>query len=246
MDKKDLAHFKELLLAERNSILHQFQVNNSFGLDENLNDSIGELTSYDNHPADIGTEVFERGKDIALQENERHILDLVDEALQRFENGTYGYCVTCHQEIPKERLEAIPYAKYCIKHQTNNEISIQRPIEEQFLRPPFGRTSFDGKVNETEFDGEDAWQTVARYGTSNSADYFANAMDYNHTWIESDEPDGYVDQIEGFLVTDITGSPSVDHIDVVRNEVYEAYIKSHEGEEGIAEIHIDDKNENEK
>jgi len=240
MNNQDLAHFKELLLEERESILNEFKTNNSFGLDENLNDSIGELSGYDNHPADIGTEVFERGKDIALQENQRHILDLVDEALQRMEKGQYGMCVTCNKEIPNERLEAVPYAKYCIEHQTNNEISIQRPIEEQFLMPPFGRTSFDGKEVETEFDGEDAWQAVARYGTSNPPDYFTNAMDYNHTWIESDEPVGYVDQVEGFIVTDITGNPSVDHVDVVRNEAYEAYIKSQEGEEGISEGHIDE------
>ena len=240
MKKEDMAHFKQLLLEERKSIIDQFTNNNDFGLDESLRDMTGELSTNDNHPADIGSEVFERGKDLALEENERHILDLVDDALQRMENGTYGICETCHQEIPKERLEAVPYAKYCIEHQRNNEISLQRPIEEQFLMPPFGRTSFDGKDNETGFDGEDAWQAVARYGTSNPPDYFANAMDYNHTWIESDEPDGYVDQVEGFIVTDITGSPSVDNVDVVRNEAYEAYIKSHEGEEGISEVHSDD------
>ncbi|MFV9509965.1 TraR/DksA C4-type zinc finger protein [Tepidibacillus sp. LV47] len=240
MNQKDLQHFKELLLEEKKSLLHEWETNNHFNLDESMKDSIGELSLYDNHPADIGSELFERGKDLALKENQKHILALIDDALTRIENGTYGYCLTCHIEIPKERLEAVPYAKYCIEHQTNNEISIQRPIEEQFLMPPFSRTSFDGKENETGFDGEDAWQVVTRYGTSNPADYFARGEDYDHLYIESDEPDGYVDQVEGFIITDITGSPSVDHVDIARNKAYEAYIKSHEGEEGITEIYIDE------
>lgn len=235
MDQEKLEHYKKILIEERDELLHQMKNNNSFGLDENMNDSIGELSGYDNHPADIGTELYEREKDIGLRENQMHIFDLINFALDRIEQGSYGFCAECHQEIPDERLEAVPYAKYCIEHQPNNEISIQRPIEEQFLMPPFGRTSFDRKDNETEFDGEDAWQIVERYGTSNPADYFPDGTDYDHLYIESREPVGYVEPLEGFIITDMDGNPSEDQIDVTRNEAYDAYMENFEGEEGISE-----------
>lgn len=237
MNQEDIARLREKLIYEKNIILHEMKRNNSFGLDESMNDSIGELSGYDNHPADIGTELFERGKDLALEENQMHLFDLINEALERMEQGTYGYCAECHKEIPKERLEVLPYAKYCIEHQPNRSISIQRPIEEQFLMPPFGRTSFDGKDNEPGFDAEDAWQIVEKYGTSNPPDYFREGIDYDHLYIESFEPDGYVDQTEGFIVTDIDGNPSEDQVDIVRNDAYKAYMDNFEGEEGISEVH---------
>ncbi|OEF99108.1 hypothetical protein BHF71_02695 [Vulcanibacillus modesticaldus] len=236
MDQEQLEYYRDKLLEEKNSLLHQLKLNESFGLDESMNASIGELSGYDNHPGDLATEMYEREKDIALEENEVHLLDLVNEALERIEDGTYGYCLKCKKEIPIERLNAVPYAKYCIEHQPNDSISIQRPIEEQFLMPPFGRTSFDDKDNETEFDGEDAWQAVARFGTSNPPDYFRDGDDYDHLYIESREPRGYVEQVEGFIITDADGNP----IDVTRNEAYDAYMENIEGEEGISEIHIDD------
>lgn len=235
LDQRQLEILKEKLIQEKNELLKQMKNNNSFGLDENMNDSIGELSGYDNHPADIGTELFERGKDIGLRENQMHIFDLVNDALQRIDQGNYGYCAECNKEISFERLEAIPYTKYCISHQPNDSISIQRPIEEQFLMPPFGRTSFDRKDNETEFDGEDSWQSVARFGTSDPADFFRDGTDYDHMYIESREPVGYVEPLEGFIITDIDGNPSEDQIDITRNEAYDAYVENFEGEEGISE-----------
>ena len=239
MNQGDLQYLKKLLTDENNALLEQMKNNNSYGLDESMNDSVGELSGYDNHPGDLATELYEREKDIGLRENSMHIFDLINHALDRMEQGTYGYCEKCHNEIPLERLKAVPYAKYCIEHQPNDSISIQRPIEEQFMLPPFGRTSFDGKDNETEFDGEDAWQAVARFGTSDPADFFRDGTDYDHLYLESREPVGYVEPIEGFIITDIDGNPSEDQIDVTRNEAYDAYMENFEGEEGIAEIHID-------
>ncbi len=237
MNKEDFEPLKEQLLREKEALFHQMKNNNSFGLDESMNDSVGELSGYDNHPGDLGTELFEREKDIGLRENQMHIFELIKEALERLEDGTYGYCAECNRAIPIERLRVVPYAKYCIEHQPNNSVSLQRPIEEQFLMPPFGRTSFDGKDNETEVDGEDTWQAVAKFGTSNPPDYFRDGTDYEHLYIESREPIGYVGELEGFIITDIDGNP-VD-ADVTRNDAYEAYIKNNEGEEGISENSFD-------
>lgn len=230
MNNEHLKYFKDNLIKEKNELLRQMKNNNSFGLDESMNDSIGELSGYDNHPADIATELYEREKDIGIRENQMHIFELIKEALQRIEEGNYGYCAKCNEEIPLDRLEAIPYTKYCIRHQPNDSISIQRPIEEQFLMPPFGRTSFDDKDNETEFDGEDAWQSVARFGTSDSTDYLSEE-DYDYLDPEAREPVGYVEELEGFIITDIDGNSSEDKIDIARNKAYEAYLKKLEDEE---------------
>jgi len=236
MEQIRLAQLKQRLIDEKNGILKEMKNNNSFGLDESMNDSIGELSGYDNHPGDIATELYEREKDIGLRENQMHIFDLINLALERIEEGTYGKCKECHQEIPLERLEALPYARFCIEHQPNDEISLKRPIEEELMSPPFGRLSFDGRDDETEFDAEDSWQAVARYGTSDSADYFRDGSDYNDMYIEGNEPIGYVEPLEGFIITDIDGNPSEGHIDIARNAAYEDYIAELElGEEEITE-----------
>lgn len=234
MNSKQLKYFKDKLIQEKNELLKQIENNNNFGLDISMNDSIGELSGYDNHPADIATELYDREKDIGIRDNQMRILDLTNEALQRLEEGNFGYCVNCNKELPLERLEAIPYAKYCIEHQPNYSNPMERPVEEQFLTPPFGRTSFDNKDNETEFDGEDSWQSVARFGTSDSTDYFSED-DYEHLYDEAKEPIGYVENLEGFIITDLDGNSSEDEIDITRNEAYDAYMENFEGEEGISE-----------
>jgi DnaK suppressor protein len=52
---------------------------------------------------------------LGLIENEQATLELVEEALERMENGTYGQCAECGEPIAKPRLQAIPYARHCIK-----------------------------------------------------------------------------------------------------------------------------------
>ncbi len=76
-----------------------------------------ELADYDQHPADQGSETFEQ----ELDETTLAILDAeakdVAEAQKRLEEGTYGTCIDGGEEIPAERLEAIPEALRCIEHQ---------------------------------------------------------------------------------------------------------------------------------
>lgn len=80
------------------------------------NESIGELSDNDQHPADTGTETFEREKDLSILESlERELRDL-ESALQRVETGTYGVCEACGEAIPEPRLEAQPAARFCTEH----------------------------------------------------------------------------------------------------------------------------------
>jgi DnaK suppressor protein len=81
----------------------------------------GELADYDQHPADQGTETLEQELDettlMILEEELRQ----VQIARERLEEGKYGICVDCGEEIPAARLEAVPEAVRCIKDQERYE-----------------------------------------------------------------------------------------------------------------------------
>ncbi len=135
------------------------------GLEMALEDSISELSSYDQHPGDIGSEVFERSKDMALREADYINLEAIDDALLRMKNGKYGFCDTCGQEIPLERLEVIPFTticKECKEIRESNPRNSIRPVEEDVLAPPFART-YNDRTGDVGFDGEDSWQSVAHW-----------------------------------------------------------------------------------
>ena len=67
------------------------------------------------HPADLGTENFDEELDLALVESQEQLLADINDAPARIERGTYGRCENCHRRISKERLEAVPYARYCLR-----------------------------------------------------------------------------------------------------------------------------------
>jgi DnaK suppressor protein len=77
-----------------------------------------------NHVADDASEVFTRERNLALRGNAEDLVAQIDAALERVEAGTYGTCARCGKEIPTERLEARPYAIYCVSCQA--EIEQQR------------------------------------------------------------------------------------------------------------------------
>jgi RNA polymerase-binding transcription factor DksA len=88
-------------------------------------DSVGELSSYDQHQADMGTETFEREKDLSILEQVEAELADVEHALRRLDDGTYGTCEVCGKAIPDERLEAMPAARLCLEHQAEAEREVR-------------------------------------------------------------------------------------------------------------------------
>ncbi|CAM3726066.1 TraR/DksA C4-type zinc finger protein [Cohnella lubricantis] len=228
LTEERLQALRNRLLEDKTDIESRKRQNGHFGLTNSFRESTGELSSNDNHPADGGTEMFERGKDIALEENETFRLARINAALERMDKGTYGLCDTCGKPIPVERLEALPEATRCMEHTPRQQEKEGFPVEESFLHPPFGRTSMDEHEGQNGFDGEDAWQIVESWGTSNSpAMAEGNDMDdYGHMEIEADENDSYVEPLESFLATDITGHD----VSIVRNRAYRQYLENHEGD----------------
>lgn len=73
--------------------------------------------NFDQHPADEGSELFEKEKDLAVVATLSRQLDEVNVALGRFENGTYGICEMCGKPIDERRLRAFPAATHDVECQ---------------------------------------------------------------------------------------------------------------------------------
>jgi len=117
MRKLNMEKYRGKLHAERDRIHAEMEL---LEQDISYGDTRGgqsELSDYDNHPADAGTDTFEKEKDLAVRDNYHDILGRIDEALGKIERGTYGVCDRCGRDIMVGRLDAIPYAIYCVECQ---------------------------------------------------------------------------------------------------------------------------------
>ena len=107
-----LARIRTRLVGERTRLHDEIAAMESENQNQQDDYGIG------NHMADDATEVFTRERNIALRNNAQELLAQVDSALQRLDEGSYGSCARCGKAIATERLEALPYATYCITCQS--------------------------------------------------------------------------------------------------------------------------------
>lgn len=221
LSSKQILNFKSQLEKQKREVANRYEVNDHFGLTSgHYHESMGELSTYDNHPADEGTALYEREKDIALNEHYRDELENIEKALNAIENGSYGKCEVCEKDIALERLEALPTTTYCIEHTPDQVTSHERPLEEGVLMPPFGKFDMDEQHESVSFDAEDSWQEVAEWGTSESPSDLVDVPDhYNDVFIESDENVGYVEDYENFVGVDMEGK----NITIYPNPQHERY-----------------------
>jgi len=84
-------------------------------------EAASELGDYDQHPADMASETFERAKDLSILIGMEAKIADVERALERLEAGTYGVCEACGQPIAEARLEAWPAARFCRADQARSE-----------------------------------------------------------------------------------------------------------------------------
>jgi len=157
-------YYRQRLLQEKERLVRLIEGLEK-GLRESQGDSLQELSTYDNHPADVATETYERSKDLGLRDNNRLLLAKVEEALRRLAEGTYGRCEACGQAIAPERLQAVPYTTLCFackKEQEERQGHSLRPLEEETRAVHYGRIFREGD-DLVAFDSEDSWQAVARY-----------------------------------------------------------------------------------
>ena len=113
----DSEHARQLIESERERLTGLIRDRETeVGLGETETESISELSSFDQHQGDTGTETFEREKDFSLLEQlEAEVGDL-DAALRKIDEGIYGTCEICGKEIEPARLEAMPGTRTCFEH----------------------------------------------------------------------------------------------------------------------------------
>jgi len=111
---EDLGNIKRLLLAKSAEIMGDVNLMENDALKKTRGDAAGDLSAMPIHLADIGTDNYEQAFALGLVDGERNLLREVNDALQRIEDGTYGICEDAGEPIKKARLEASPWARYCL------------------------------------------------------------------------------------------------------------------------------------
>ncbi len=96
-------------------------------LNTSQRDASGDLSGYSLHMADMATDNFDREFNLGLASNEQQRLNMIDVALHKIKEGTYGLCENCNKPIPQKRLLAMPHASLCIKCQELEEKQKRRP-----------------------------------------------------------------------------------------------------------------------
>lgn len=159
------------------------------GLGMSLKASVQELSSYDNQPADLGSETFEREKDSALLAAREARLADIAAAERRLGHGTFGRCAGCGRPIPDERLRAVPWTERCVSCQQVVEDAARNASgdpDAEVVPMPYGARPRPG-TDPVGFDGEDAWQAVARFGTANSPQDVPPAVEPMRAYVNADE-----------------------------------------------------------
>ncbi len=114
MEKEFVSRMKKSLLSMKEEILKHLIAES-----EDFKNIVEDIDPKD--LADIAADDIDRKTLQALGVQEMKRLQLIDSALARIENGRYGICMKCGKKIPKERLEAIPYALLCVECKTKEE-----------------------------------------------------------------------------------------------------------------------------
>jgi RNA polymerase-binding transcription factor DksA len=112
---------REQLLADRERLQGEIDRIRNVGINSGTFQADEEQDVVDQHPADEGSELFEREKNLTVLGTLEESLRQVDEALARCDNGTYGICANCGKPIDERRVRAFPAALYCIECQTKLE-----------------------------------------------------------------------------------------------------------------------------
>jgi DnaK suppressor protein len=86
-----------------------------------LNEDHSKTTHMPTDMAELGSDNFEQELTLDLLGNEKGVLEQIEAALKRIEDGTYGKCEGCGKEIPRSRLDAVPYAALCVRCASQRE-----------------------------------------------------------------------------------------------------------------------------
>ena len=172
MEKEKFSFFQNRLEEEKIKVKNLLERMNNPEEIGFSNEYSTELSSYDNHPADLGTDMFMMEQDKGLINSLEDTIYEIEVSKENLIDGNYGLCKSCGKEIDEERLGLIPYLQLCIEC-SENKISLEekrhfRPEEEDIL------TSTRKDISEgIQFDREDSYQAVARFNEVDSDPSFS-------------------------------------------------------------------------
>ncbi len=200
MNRSDAEHYRNLLLKMLDGVDNTIEMMKENREAEQDKYSAGELSNYDNHPADLGTELFQLELNNALKVHEENILMDIKDAIGRIDKGIYGICAHCGTEIPRDRLEVHPYAKMCINCQESLENAPLRQMkgranEELVIDAPMGR-KYLNKQEDDEHEGMDQLRDLMKYGSSDSPQDLGGYHDYEEYYTNKVDKQGIVDDMD--------------------------------------------------
>ena len=114
MKKAEAKEYKAQLLALRSRLRGDVTQLADAALKKNRAEANGDLSSMPIHMADLGSDNFEQEFTLSLMANVEQSLEEIAAALERINDGSFGRCEECGGDIPKARLEVLPYTRYCV------------------------------------------------------------------------------------------------------------------------------------
>jgi DnaK suppressor protein len=114
MSKAELASYRQTLLSLRRRLTGDVSHLADEALRAHGGEASGSLSNAPLHMADLGTDNFEQEFTLSLLQNQEQALEEITLALDRIDRGTYGKCEECQAAIPRARLQALPYTRYCV------------------------------------------------------------------------------------------------------------------------------------
>ena len=113
MDKRKTKTYHDKLLSRREGLVGQVQEAEAYSRERD-----SEATQ---DPADMAANAYTKELLVSMSDNDRQLLNLIDEALVRMDDSGYGKCIRCGQAVPEKRLEAVPWARHCVRCQELQE-----------------------------------------------------------------------------------------------------------------------------
>ena len=115
MKKTELKFYKQQLVLLRGRLRGDVTAMAEAALSKTRTEASGDLSSMPIHMADVGSDNYEQEFTLSRLQSEEEVLEQIEAALERIEDGVYGSCVECDGRISKTRLNAIPYTPFCIR-----------------------------------------------------------------------------------------------------------------------------------
>jgi len=166
MRKDKMRHYKFLLDQHRENREEIIEDMEGLRMGEYDSLHLDELSGYDNHPAEIASELFDIEHYMALKKLQMEEVKNIERAERKIEEGTYGLCENCGKEIDRRRLELLPQARLCIDCARKEDEEIISTKEQTMKRRPAEEQVLDAAEMNRDGVRNEALDDLMHYGSS--------------------------------------------------------------------------------